>query len=117
MGLKLIHTCNLCGTENERVNAPTALTINKLKPEGWVVSSQSKDKRTGEESKTLYFCSQEHKDAYNVAWQHSFEKAEGIALTLFAAEFQKAMNMAKLKSRNAVDALAGLADDLEEDDV
>ena len=111
MGVTIIHECDLCGTTHEKTGSPTERTISKCKPDSWLTGSRKADPRTGEKGGTLYFCTSEHKDAYKAAWQVAFDAAEKKAMSLFQSEFEKGLKFAKLKSRNAVDALAGLAED------
>jgi hypothetical protein len=111
MSVTITHECDLCGKEHEKIGSPTEVKIGSLKPDGWPTGSRKADPRTGEKGGTLHFCSSEHKDAYNAAWQIAFDAAESKAMALFQSEFAVGLKHAKLKSRNAVDALAGLAPD------
>jgi len=109
MGAKLIYECDLCGKTEESLVGPKN-TPDARKPTNWCFEDRKPDPRTGEKPGTNWFCSVACSKSHAVAWQAAFSSAEAKAMGLFVTSFRKELTRAKLVSRNAVDALAGLAD-------
>ena len=113
MGVKLIYECDLCGKQIEQF-PNVAQHPEAAKPAGWSFANRQADSWTGEEKGTHWYCNEQCVRGYLAAHEAALKIAKAKAIGVSRASFQAEMKRAKLVSRNAVDALAGLAGELAE---
>lgn len=109
MSTKLIFECDLCGKTVERFPNMTQ-NLEAVKPAGWCNAHMRANEWTGEPAGVNWYCGEQCNRGYLAAHEAALSSAKTKAVELCRTEFQAEMKRAKLVSRNAVDALAGIAD-------